>query len=163
MRNDQEWTPPSSHDPNPSPPTADPTIRVTTSGKTTTVTPETLRQLPQRAVDNCLIVSTEHGASGPFTFAGATLLVVLERFAAGEWTVADIISADGFRTRVWRDELEARTERPILLALSIDGQPMGREHGLVRLIVPGEERDALRQVKWVSEVRVLDQPAASRP
>ena len=42
-----------------------------------------------------------------------------------------------------------------LLALEIDGRPLSRAQGLVRLVVPGETDDALRQVKWVSEIRVV--------
>ena len=46
-------------------------------------------------------------------------------------------------------------ERPILLAHSIDGRPLTRAEGLVRLIVPAETDEALRQVKWVAEIRLL--------
>jgi hypothetical protein len=46
------------------------------------------------------------------------------------------------------------SEPPILLATHIDGRPMTRKEGLVRLIVPSERDDALRQVKWVSVVRI---------
>jgi hypothetical protein len=31
---------------------------------------------------------------------------------------------------------------------------MTREQGLVRLIVPSEENDALRQVKWVARIDI---------
>ena len=35
-----------------------------------------------------------------------------------------------------------------------DGQPLTRDAGLVRLIVPSETDDALRQVKWISHIEV---------
>ncbi|MCB0075748.1 MAG: molybdopterin-dependent oxidoreductase [Caldilineaceae bacterium] len=44
--------------------------------------------------------------------------------------------------------------RPSLLAITLDGQPLTREQGLVRLIVPTETDDALKQVKWVAEIVV---------
>ena len=42
-----------------------------------------------------------------------------------------------------------------VLAYALDGQLLSRAQGLVRLIVPSERDDALRQVKWVREVRVV--------
>ena len=65
-----------------------------------------------------------------------------------------VMSADGFGARVSADELRRETARPILLALAANGRPLSRADGLVRLIVPGETDDALRQVKWVSEIRL---------
>jgi hypothetical protein len=38
------------------------------------------------------------------------------------------------------------------LALACDGKPLTRTQGLVRLIVPQEDDDALRQVKWVAGI-----------
>jgi hypothetical protein len=32
---------------------------------------------------------------------------------------------------------------------------MTRKQGLVRLVVPTETDDALRQVKWIAEIRVV--------
>lgn len=156
MSNESGWSPPHSHEPNPAPPSADPNFAIHSAGNASLLTPEVLRSLPQRSVDNCYIVSTGHGTSGPFTFSGVGLLDLVLLYTDGEWwAAADVLSADGFRTRISRDELTSELDRPIILALSIDGEPMSRYEGLVRLIVPGEESDALRQVKWVSEIQVI--------
>jgi hypothetical protein len=34
----------------------------------------------------------------------------------------------------------------------LNGQPLTRAQGLIRLIVPAETDDALRQVKWVTQI-----------
>lgn len=141
------------HDPNPLPPTDDPAIHIVAPTGTTLVTVADLRALPARTLPNSYIVSTGHGASGPFVFAGATLEEVIARYAVGSWTAATVVSADGFGTRVtageWRD-----SSRPILLAYAIDGRPLTRAAGLVRLIVPTETDEALRQIKWVEAIRL---------
>lgn len=151
--NEQDWSPPHSHDPNPTPPSADPAMILSSPGGERRLTPEDLNVMPRQFVSNCYIVSTGHGTSGPFTFSGVALNDLITRYDGG-WRMADIISADGFRTRVTREELQQPADRPILLATTIDSRPLSREEGLVRLIVPGETDDALRQVKWVSEIRL---------
>jgi DMSO/TMAO reductase YedYZ molybdopterin-dependent catalytic subunit len=71
------------------------------------------------------------------------------------WRYVDVISADGFGTRVFAHEIQTpAATRPILLSYAIDGTPMMRAQGLVRLIVPSETDDALRQVKWVKRIEV---------
>jgi hypothetical protein len=151
--NEHDWFPPHSHDPNLTPPSADPTFVLIAGDSEARLTPEDLNAMPQQTVANCYIVSTGHGTSGPFTFGGVVLSELLNRYDAG-WKAVDVISADGFRARITCDEAHAPA-RSILLALTIDGRPMRREEGLVRLIVPGETDDALRQVKWVSQIRLL--------
>jgi hypothetical protein len=151
--NEHNWSPSHAHDPNPTPPSADPTFVLLAAGSETRLSPEELSAMSQQVVSNCYIVSTGHGTSGPFTFGGVVLSELLNRYDAG-WKAADVISADSFQARITRDEARAPA-RPILLALTIDGRPMRREEGLVRLIVPSETDDALRQVKWVSEIRVI--------
>jgi hypothetical protein len=153
--NESDWSPPHAHDPNPTPPSVDPTIILFSRGDGIRLTPADLDAMPQQSVPGCFIVSTGHGASGPFTFGGVALSYLLERYGDGQWSAADVFSADGFRTRVSRDELRAAAVRPILLAMTIDGRALTREEGLVRLIVPSETDDALRQVKWVSTIRLL--------
>jgi hypothetical protein len=37
----------------------------------------------------------------------------------------------------------------------MEGQPLTREQGLVRMIVPSERDDALRQVKWVGKIVIV--------
>ncbi len=67
----------------------------------------------------------------------------------------EVVSGDGFGTRLTAEEVREPTPAgPIVLAYAIDGEPMAREDGLVRLVDPSETDDALRQVKWVGRVDV---------
>jgi hypothetical protein len=156
---DQEADPlrPHSHEPNPMPPTADATFTLRLpDGRSFAVTVADLQALPATTVDNCFIVSTGHGTSGPFAFTGVSLLALVERCVRGMWSEVEVISADGFGNRITAEELRAPDDgRPILLAYARNGRLMTRAEGLVRLIVPGERDDALRQVKWVGRVNVL--------
>ena len=150
---------PHSHDPNPEPPSPDPTFSLQLPGrKTVPVTVADLYALPTTRVPNCYIVSTGHGTSGPFTFAGVRLLDLVTHYASQPWSQVEVVSADGFGNRVYRQELENPDPAgAILLAHTLDGVPMTREQGLVRLIVPSEMDDALRQVKWVGRITVRNQ------
>ncbi len=147
---------PQAHDPNPEPPSPGPAFTLhDPAGKSSKIHPDDLRRLPETAVSGCYIVSTEHGASGPFTFGGVRLLDFVHHHVSVPWTEVEVISADGFGNRVQREELEsAGLTGPILLALTINGKPMTRQQGLVRMVVPGEQDDALRQVKWIGQIRV---------
>lgn len=141
------------HDPNPTPPTDDPSLHIVTPAGATLITVEDLRALPARTLPDSYIISTGHGVSGPFVFKGAALGEVIARYAGGRWMAAMIVSADGFGTRVTAEEWHSPS-RPILLAYAIDGRPLTRAAGLVRLIVPTETDEALRQIKWVEAIRL---------
>lgn len=147
---------PHSHDPNPDPPSADATLQVVLpDGRQQHLTVSDLQTLPQTAVDGCLIVSTGHGTSGPFTFSGVTLKNFAAAIIDQPWSQLEVVSADGFGNRVTYQECQRPDPAgPILLALARDGQTLTRRQGLVRLIVPNEKDDALRQVKWVAVIRV---------
>lgn len=149
---------PHAHEPNPEPPSPDPTLRLTRpDGSETTITVAELQALPKTTVPNCVIVSTGHGTSGPFEFGGVTLLDFIRSQLPPEqaWTAVEVISADGFGNRVLAAELhQPDPAGPILLAYELDGRPLTREQGLVRMIVPLEKDDALRQVKWVGQIKV---------
>jgi hypothetical protein len=147
---------PHSHEPNPAPPTDDPTIELELpNGRSRPITVHELQQLPVISVPNCYIVSTGHGTTGPFTFNGATLLALVTHFCQAVWAEVEVVSADGFGNRVLAKELHHPDPAgPILLAYQMDGQSLTREQGLVRMIVPSERDDALRQVKWVQQVRI---------
>jgi hypothetical protein len=148
---------PHSHDPNPEPPDHDPSFELKMpGGKEWRVTTADLATMPQMDVSGCYIVSTGHGISGPFTFSGVTLSQFISMYYDGTWREIEIVSADGFGNRVLAVEVQAgQSKAPIMLATHIDGRPMAREDGLVRLIVPFEKEDALRQVKWIAEIRIL--------
>lgn len=167
MSSDPAWVHGHPHEPNPAPPTADATlILCAVSGAHEVsvehaISIETLRALPTTRYDDCYIVSTGHGTSGPFCFAGVHLrdLLAARDLLHGNWAYVDVVSADGFGNRVQRSELlpdEGTADlAPILLAHTLDGAPLTREAGLVRLIVPTERDDALRQVKWVAHIYVV--------
>lgn len=147
------WLHPHVHEPNPAPPTADPAfILARPNGTLATITVTELAGLPQQRVNECYIVSTGHGTSGPFSFAGVTLDNLFVPYGITTWEYADVISADGFGTRIHHHEMQTFAVRPVLLALACDGKPLTRPQGLVRLIVPHETDDALRQVKWVARI-----------
>lgn len=147
---------PHAHDPNPEPPSDDPSFVLRQpSGDEQRLTVGDLKRIRPVAVPNCYIVSTGHGTSGPFTFGGAQLLDVIRHYVDGPWSQVEVVSADDFGNRIFREELiNPDPGGPILLAFTVDGREMTREQGLVRLIVPSERDDALRQVKWVGEIRV---------
>jgi len=146
------------HDPNPAPPSGDPTFVVKQpDGVEIIVGVEDLQGLPLAEVPDCWIVSTGHGRSGPFTFAGVRLADLLSSIlpSAIHWQHLDVISADGFGTRLFAQEvLDPTLTRPILLSYAVNGAPMTRRQGVVRLIVPSETDDALRQVKWVGRIEI---------
>jgi hypothetical protein len=150
---------PHSHDPNPEPPSADPTIALTLpDGRIQSITSQHLQTLPGFSLEDCYIISTGHGTTGPFTFTGTTLHTLIEEHTP-EFPTYDhleVISGDGFGTRITREELQhpANPNRPILLAWQIDGRPLTRHEGLIRLIVPTETDDALRQVKWIGRINI---------
>ncbi|MBX3053491.1 MAG: molybdopterin-dependent oxidoreductase [Caldilineaceae bacterium] len=147
---------PHSHDPNPAPPSESPDfLLLLPDGGQQNITPDDLYGLPPTTLTDCFIVSTGHGTSGPFAFTGVALAGFVARYWPGPWAQAEIISADGFGTRLSAADVAEATARPILLAHTIDGQPLSRAAGLVRLIVPSETDDALKQVKWIGEMRIL--------
>lgn len=143
------------HEPNPAPPSSDTTLQlVQPDGTQIVIAVANLVELPQQSIDDCYIVSTGHGTSGPFRFEGVTLANLLTAAGIAAWEHADVISADGFGTRIHRNEIDIQSARPILLALACNGERLTREQGLVRLIVPSESDDALRQVKWVARIEL---------
>lgn len=152
---------PHSHDPNPEPPTLDPEILLSHHDSEELLTVNYLINLPQVTLTNCYIVSTGHGISGPFAFRGPTLSALIMDKVDGKIggiESIEVVSADGFGTRVYPSELfsaESSVSDVIVLAIVMDGKSMTREQGLVRLIVPSETEDALRQVKWVGEIRIV--------
>lgn len=155
---DQEpaWVHGHAHEPNPAPPSLETAFVVQLpNGQTLPQDVGDLQQLPTTTVADCYIVSTGHGTSGPFTFAGVRLQTFLSHMLGDTptWQRVDVISRDGFGTRLTANDLAHEpAERPALLAYTLNGQPLTREQGLVRLIVPAETDDALRQVKWVAQL-----------
>jgi hypothetical protein len=151
------WLHGHAHEPNLQIPTTAPDFVVALpDGTTVPVQVSDLQALPATQVDQSYIVSTGHGTSGPFTFTGVRLLDLLTVLlpAGLAWQQCDVISTDGFGARLSAQEVTIVTHRPILLSYAVDGQALTRAQGLVRLIVPSETDDALRQVKWVGQIVV---------
>jgi hypothetical protein len=144
------------HDPNPDPPSDDPNfVLVRPDGREITLTVADLGRLPQLSVPNCYIVSTGHGSSGPFEFGGVALLDLVQSQIETPWSAVEVMSADGFGNRIAAAELhQPDPAGPVLLTTHLNGRLMTRRQGLVRMIVPNEKDDALRQVKWVGRVIV---------
>ena len=161
-----DWIHHHPHEPNLAIPAGDGAFRVRLpDGAERQITVAALQQMPATTVDECYIISTGHGVSGPFRFTGVTLRDFLHRVLPQylAWRHVDVVSADGFGTRLLPGDLaDPPSGRPPLLAYALDGAPLTREQGLVRLIVPAEVDDALRQVKWVDAIRIAgteDAPA----
>lgn len=152
------WVHGHSHDPNPEPPPGDATIAVyLADGRSIRLDVAALRALRYHEIRDCYIVSTGHGISGPFAFGGVTLADLLAYLlpGAGAWQHVDIVSGDGFGTRLTPADLaEAPAGRPPLLAYTLDGAELTRQAGLVRLVVPAETDDALKQVKWIARIEI---------
>ena len=151
-----DWLQPHAHDSNPTPPDDDASLEIVLPDARRRVTVEALRALPGHTLPRAVIASTGHPASGPFDLSGVTLKTLLAAYAPGDWSAALVISGDGFGTRVLAEEWLGESERPILLAHTVDGRPLTRAAGLVRLIVPSEMDEAMRQIKWVAEIRLVD-------
>jgi len=159
--NEPAWVHGHAHDPNPAPPSVESAFCVQLpTGKTITCDVADLLKMATTTVANCTIVSTGHGTSGPFTFTGVRLRDFLDAILPADqgWHTLDVISDDGFGTRLTRLDLaQEPTQHPALLAHKLDGQPLTRAKGLVRLIVPTETDDALRQVKWIAQIVINNQ------
>lgn len=155
--NDPPWLHIHAHEPNLTVPEGDGSFWLRAGGRERLITVADLAALPQTTISECYIVSTGHGQTGPFAFGGVLLTDLLHALAPDEAPAAvDVVSADGFGTRLQRSDLALDQPRPPLLAWRLDGAPIHREHGLVRLIVPTETDNALKQVKWVAHVHLHD-------
>lgn len=148
------------HDPNPEPPSADPNFTLHRPGQNpVTITIADLNALPQTEIGDCYIVTTSHGLGGPYRFQGVTLKNLIEAMLPAGYplTQVEVRSGDGFGTRIQAYEINKNPNRPILLATGRNDLPLTRDQGLVRLIVPQETDDALRQVKWISSLTILSE------
>lgn len=151
---------PHAHEPNPQPPDDDVSIVVgLPDGRFLTLTVDDLKAMPYSEAHDCYIVSTGHGTSGPFTFGGVRIDDLMQAVLPGkQWDELEVISADGFGNRIFREEVADDRQTavsPMLLAYKKDNHPLTRQQGLVRLIVPSEKKDALRQVKWVRHLNIV--------
>lgn len=149
---------PHSHDNNPLPPDENTDISIFYNGELATRI--SLDELKTRFSQDGIptyLYTTDHGTHGPYHLDGVALGSLIRALLPPEakWEEVEVVSADGFGNRVFAHELEpAEPEDPILLCYGSNGKPLKRAHGLIRLVVPSETDNALRQIKWVREIRV---------
>jgi hypothetical protein len=160
VRNSTDPLNPHIHDPNLLPPSNDPVFDLSLpDGQEVNIGVQTLQLLPRTTLTDCYIVSTGHGTTGPFAFSGVSLIGIIEQniYDPKSWNQVEVISGDGFGTRFLKQEILSQSPaKPIVIADTINRRPMTRNEGLVRLIVPGETDDALRQVKWIARINILN-------
>lgn len=118
-------------------------------GRQSIWTVDDLRKLPHTVLP-AYYFSTDHGRHGPYRLEGVALRAAIAAAWPEGWVELLVEGADGYGNRVRRGEVEDSAESaPILLCFASNGQPLTRAQGLVRLVVPGETDNALRQIKWV--------------
>lgn len=146
--------PPHSHDPLQDPPGEDASLQVQGPGTGSIyMDVKRLKGLPAIEQPGCFIVSTGHGTSGPFVFTGPTLATLACHCGIQHYNYVKVSSGDGFFTFLTQREVQVSLlGRSAMLALEKDGQALSRAQGLVRLVVPTERNDALKQVKWISQI-----------
>jgi DMSO/TMAO reductase YedYZ molybdopterin-dependent catalytic subunit len=109
-----------------------------------------MTKYPQSVIEAYTYV-TNHGVHGPYRLEGVSLLdLIPEMFAA--WSSVEVISADGFANTLSKAELLAAKEPAMLYYLS-DGKSLEPKHGPIRLVVPSETNNAIRQIKWVKRIQ----------
>ncbi|MEM7798492.1 MAG: molybdopterin-dependent oxidoreductase [Chloroflexota bacterium] len=149
---------PHSHDNNPLPPDDNTTLQLTLFGGSPQEIPlNTLRENFPQAEIPAYQYTTDHGVHGPYRLIGVALGRLIELYLGEEerWTEAEVVSADGFGNRIYAEEADPSLPGdPILLCYASNGRELSRAHGLVRLVVPSETDNALRQIKWVREINV---------
>ena len=113
----------------------------------------------QTSVLESYTYQTDHGRHGPYRLEGVRLIDLIGKYVSqgSEWNQVEVLSADGFGNRIYKTEILEASEA-ILLCFRSNGGALERQYGLVRLVVPFETDNALRQVKWVRTINVLNAP-----
>ncbi len=111
---------------------------------------------PQSVIANYRY-TTDHGPHGPYRLGGVALsdLIRVECPKHLLWSQAEVVSADGYGNRILAHELNETAADPILLCTHSNDQPVTLKQGLIRLVVPSETDNALRQIKWVQTIRLV--------
>ena len=127
--------------------------------KTIEINLEALQSNYQTSVLESYTYQTDHGRHGPYRLEGVRLVDLIGQHLPqeSEWNQVEVLSADGFGNRIYKTELLEASEA-ILLCFRSNGGALERQHGLIRLVVPFETDNALRQVKWVRTINVLSAP-----
>lgn len=147
---------PHSHDNNEAPPDENlDLLLIEPNGRKHPIPAGTLPTYPQSIIPH-YEYTTDHGKHGPYKLSGVALLDLINHHITAAWAEVEILSADGFGNRVFKAELEANTaEEPILLCTATNDRPLTRAEGAIRLVVPSETDNALRQIKWVQTIRLV--------
>lgn len=150
---------PHSHDNNLTPPDYDPTLILTIPGRdeVSISLVDLMVEYPESTIPAYQYM-TDHGMHGPYRLDGVRLVDLIHAHLEPDrhYTSIEVVSADGFGNRIYPDEMLKETEHgPILLCYRSNGESLGRRHGLVRLVVPSETDNALRQIKWVRRIVVV--------
>lgn len=137
-------------------PIAAQSLRVVTPTDSVTLDRAALAALPQ---DSATIAPHRHGgaAGAPVRIAGPSLGVVLARAGVRTdslrgpalATTLLVTARDGYRVAFSLGEIAAELGRTrVLVALTADGRPLGDADGPLRLVVPGDGR----QARWVRQL-----------
>ena len=150
---------PHSHDNNLTPPDYDPTLILTVpDGDEISISlVDLMVEYPESTIPAYQYM-TDHGMHGPYRLDGVRLIDLINAHIKPDtrYSSVEVVSADGFGNRILPDELvDVSPAGPILLCYRSNGEPLGRRHGLVRLVVPSETDNALRQIKWVRRIVVV--------
>lgn len=149
---------PHAHPNNDQIPSNDTTIRLLLDGKfLRLLTLETLATYPQHIVTYSY--TTDHGVHGPYELAGVVLDALISADTYQSLREIEVVSADGFGNRIFVAELKQQTQ-PILLCTHSNSSQLTRQRGLIRLLVPSETDNALRQIKWVETISLITQKSA---
>lgn len=132
------------------PPDADETLFLSWNGGSLKLSLPELKTYPQTNYAYSYV--TNHGNHGPYQLTGVSLRDLITAEVMADWSEVTVLSADGFGNRLSRDEV--LTQPPPMLYYLSDGGLLSRQNGLIRLVVPSEIDNALRQIKWVREVQV---------
>lgn len=146
---------PHSHDNNEAPPDENlDLLLIGPNGREIPIPAAALPTYPQAIIPH-YEYTTDHGKHGPYKLTGVALLDLITQHITAAWSEVEVLSADGFGNRVFRAELETPTAAPVLLCTATNGRPLTRAEGAIRLVVPSETDNALRQIKWVRTIRLV--------
>jgi len=148
---------PHSHANNRTPPDDETTIELKVlNNETIQIDIEALQTKYAMSVIKSYTYQTDHGKHGPYKLEGVSLVDLINHHLPDDaaWAQAEVLSADGFGNRIYKQEL-IQSEEPILLCFKSNDEALKRNQGLVRLVVPFETDNALRQVKWVRTINIL--------
>jgi hypothetical protein len=114
-------------------------------------------------------VRTHDGAEHVYSGVPVSTILMRARMPSGEdlrgplLTRYVVVTAhDGYRVLFSLPELDpAFTDRQAILAHRIDGKPLAGREGPLRIVIPGEKREA-RWIRMVEKIEILSSPEPVR-